>query len=392
MSISRRTCKRLILVWFFIGGCAAAFAQRKHLYNDTSLYPVYALLQQSGDTAIPVLHLGDSHVQAGFFPDAVKNRLREKFGDAGPGWVFPYNLAGTNGPNGYRWSSNVRWNDERMVQRNISQWPGPGGITISRPEGPAQLTFTGPPVTKMRYFFEGKPAGDNQGFVWEEQLEEDLRMAELQNDSAQNMVKAGFVSIRRFYGAVAENGEPGILYHAIGINGAQFSHYNQFGGRITVSQMELLKPALVIISLGTNEAFGGVSAAQLRLEIGKMTAEMKKISPEVRFLFTTPPSGMMKKRQVPYKKKGKKRTYYRVSYAKVPQATTLRDAMITMCNENGWAYWDLFGAMKADARFTRAWSGDRVHFNAYGYQLQGQLLAEALLASYEQWNQTNVKP
>ncbi|MBO9154474.1 GDSL-type esterase/lipase family protein [Chitinophaga sp. GCM10012297] len=375
-------------------GSCAAFAQRKHLYNDTSLYPVYALMRQTGDTVISILHVGDSHVQAGFFPDAVKNRLQEKFGDAGPGWVFPYNLAGTNGPNGYRWSSNVRWNEERMVQRNISQWTGPGGISIGRPEGPAQLNFTGQPVKKMTYWFEGKAMlpEDKSSSVFEDELEKDLRVAELNGDSARNVAKANFSFIGRFYGAVAENGEPGILYHAIGINGAQFSHYNQFGGRTAVSQMELLKPALVIVSLGTNEAFGGVAAAQLRLEIEKMTGEMKKINPEVRFLFTTPPSGMMKKRQVPYKKKGKKRTYYRVSYTKVPQATTLRDAMITLCNENGWAYWDLFGAMKADARFARAWSGDRVHFNAYGYGLQGQLLAEAVLASYEQWNQTNVKP
>ncbi len=391
--MSRRICKSLILIWFFTGSCAAAFAQRLHLYNDTSLYSVYRLLRQT-DKVIPILHLGDSHVQAGFFPDAVKDALQAEFGDAGQGWVFPYNLAGTNGPDGYRWSSNMRWNGDRMVDRNISEWPGPGGIMISKQEGPAQLVFTGRPVKKMTLWSEGKTLLPEEpgSEVLEEEWMENTRIVQLNYDPARTAVDIRFSSARRIYGGVAENGEPGVLYHAIGINGAQFSHYNQFNGRITAAQMNILKPVLVIISLGTNEAFGGVSAAQLRQEIGKMMEVMKSLAPETRFIFTTPPSGMMKKRQVPYKKKGKKRTYYRVSYAKVSQATALRDAMITMCEEEGWAYWDLYGAMKADARFARAWSQDHVHFNAYGYRLQGQLLAEAILASYEQWNKQNVKP
>lgn len=400
--MSRRICKSLVLVWFFTGICAAAFAQRQHLYNDTSLYSVYRLLQDN-DNVVPILHLGDSHVQAGFFPDAVKDRLQNEFGDAGQGWVFPYNLAGTNGPGNYRWGSFLKWSSDRMVDRNVSQWAGPGGIMISRQQSWSALTFSGKPLKCLKLWYEGGQglpkanAGENrpeagEAVVYEHEPEIEAKEVRVCMDSVTETISLNFPSISRLYGGVAENGEPGILYHAIGINGAQFSHYNQFDGRTTIAQMNILKPELVIISLGTNEAFGAVSAAQLRQEIGQMTGRMKERNPEVRFLFTTPPSGMMKKRQVPYKRKGKKRTYYRVSYVKVSQATTLRDAMITLCNENGWAYWDLYGAMKADARFARAWSGDRVHFNAYGYTLQGQLLAEAILASYEQWNKQNVKP
>ncbi|MGN7720194.1 GDSL-type esterase/lipase family protein [Chitinophaga sp. 22620] len=391
--MSRRICKGLLLIWFFTGSCAAVFAQRHHLYNDTSLYSVYRLLQNE-DKVIPVLHLGDSHVQAGFFPDAVKDALQAAFGDAGQGWVFPYNLAGTNGPDGYRWSSNMRWNGDRVVDRNAREWPGPGGIMINKQPGPALLTFSGKPLKCMKLWYEGGESLPEAGNMpaYEDGSLEEAKGVRICADSAVSSLRVSFPSVSRFYGAVAESGEPGILYHSIGINGAQFSHYNQFDGKITAAQMQILQPALVIISLGTNEAFGAVSATQLRQEIGKMMEIMKGLSPETRFLFTTPPSGMLKKRQVPYRKKGKKRTYYRVSYVKVPQATTLRDAMITLCNENGWAYWDLYGAMKADARFARAWSGDHVHFNAYGYTLQGKLLAEAMLASYEQWNKQQSKP
>ncbi|MEO0472802.1 MAG: LysM peptidoglycan-binding domain-containing protein, partial [Bacteroidota bacterium] len=51
------------------------------------------------------------------------------------------------------------------------------------------------------------------------------------------------------YGMVLENHEQtGILYHMIGVNGAQFRHYN--GARYFHEQLESLDPDLVIVSLG----------------------------------------------------------------------------------------------------------------------------------------------
>lgn len=413
-----------------------ASAQRKFLYNDTSLHRFYALLQQADSQVVSILHLGDSHVQAGFLPAAVAAPLKAKFGDAGPGWVFPYNLAGTNGPNGYRWSSNVRWEAERAVERGNSFMESPSGMLIRTGHSAPVLTFSSNPALPLRSaacFYKGPMVEVNNGIVitgghivvngkanvalagegngphkrGEEasgestmpskedeeaagesnapSMPENINRTLIEWDTAVTSFTLRWSGAVTFYGAVLANGKPGILYHGIGVNGAQFAHYNK-PGEAVAAQMKALAPQLVILSLGTNEAFGGVSAAQLRQEMETTVAAIRQHAPEACILFTTPPSGMMKKRQVPYRKKGSRRVYYRTTYARNPQVAVIREAMVQYCKEKGFAWWDLYQAMPQDKRFARAWSGDRVHFNAYGYTLQGTLLYEALEAGYSAFN------
>lgn len=378
MNISRRHFKLLICI--IIITTDSAKAQRKFLFNDTCLYPFFEYLDSN--KAANILHLGDSHVQAGFLPNAVANGLKQKFGDGGTGWVFPYNLAGTNGPDGYKWSSNIRWSADRIVDRNISAWPGPGGIAITG-NNPT-LTYVGKEIADAEVFFSEGTAEVNDGELTQE-ITDFGQMATIRfhNPQPTFSIKLPAPNVR-FYGAIIYSSTPGILYSSIGINGAQFMHYNQDAQTIP-TQMAILKPQLVIISLGTNEAFGGINASQLRQEMDKTVNAIRAGAPEASILFTTPPSGMMKKRQVPYRKKGK--TRYRVSYVRNPQVAVIRTEMIQFCKDNNIAYWDFHEAMKADNRFTRGWSTDHVHFNAFGYTQQGNLLYDAIIASWEKWQQ-----
>lgn len=377
MNISRSSFKLLLSIIIIT---SSAKAQQKFLYNDTCLYRFFEHLQDNKTAGI--LHLGDSHVQAGFLPNAVAAGFKKKFGDAGTGWVFPYNLAGTNGPDGYKWSSNIRWSADRIVDRDISAWPGPGGISITG-NNPT-LTYTGKDISEVEVFFSEGTAEANDG-EFSQEVTDFGQVARLifHNPSSSFSIKLPTPNVS-FYGAVIYGSNSGILYSSIGINGAQFMHYNQDAQTIPL-QMSILKPQLVIVSLGTNEAFGGITAAQLRQEMNKTVWAIKEAAPQASILFTTPPSGMMKKRQVPYKKKGK--TRYRVSYVRNTQVAVIRTEIIQFCKENDIAYWDFHEAMKADKNFARGWSPDHVHFNAFGYTRQGSLLYDAIIASWEKWQQ-----
>src|SRR5690606_23608387 len=48
----------------------------------------------------------------------------------------------TNGPDAYRWSSNLRWSSVRVVERYQSYWPGPGGMTIHTSQVSPSLSCT----------------------------------------------------------------------------------------------------------------------------------------------------------------------------------------------------------------------------------------------------------
>lgn len=383
MNTRERSCKRAIWVCLLLLCGGGAFAQRKFLYNDTALHRFYAALQRADSQLVSILHLGDSHVQAGFLPEAVAAPLKNKFGDAGRGFVFPYNLAGTNGPGDYRWSSNAAWEAARNVDRGNTLMEGPAGILLRTSRSGATLSFRSDPVTTIRVvecFYDGPPMLTEGATV-----AADGRTALITMDTAVTAFTLQWPAPLTFYGAVLKSGIPGVLYHGIGVNGAQFAHYNKTGGSVA-AQVKALAPQLVILSFGTNEAFGGVTPAQLRQEMDATVTAIRENAPGACILFTTPPSGMMKKRQVPYRKKGSRKVHYRLSYARNPHVLVIRDAMIQYCRENGFAYWDLFQLMPQEKRFARGWSGDKVHFNAYGYTLQGTLLYEALEAGYSNFN------
>ena len=57
----------------------------------------------------------------------------------------------------------------------------------------------------------------------------------------------------RIYGIELENDSAGVLYHMIGVNGAEYRHYNL--SVYFLQQLKYLREDLTIISLGTNESF-----------------------------------------------------------------------------------------------------------------------------------------
>ena len=58
-----------------------------------------------------------------------------------------------------------------------------------------------------------------------------------------------------YYGFVLENGKSGVLYHAVGVNGARYVHWSWIDGM--GAQAEALEPDLIVFQLGLNEAFMG---------------------------------------------------------------------------------------------------------------------------------------
>ena len=76
-----------------------------------------------------------------------------------------------------------------------------------------------------------------------------------------------------FYGCLLENTlQKGVLYEAIGVNGATFHHYNEAAHFF--DQIGLLKPDLIIVSLGTNEALsGGFDAERFKRQVNTFLIE-----------------------------------------------------------------------------------------------------------------------
>ncbi|SEW00186.1 GDSL-type esterase/lipase family protein [Chitinophaga arvensicola] len=383
------------------------------IQQDTALYRVFNSLAAADSNVVSILHLGDSHIQAGYFSMTTASLLQNQFGYAGRGYVFPYNLAGTNGPEDYRWNSTTRWSSERVVDRNKSDVLGPGAIVISSQNDAPTLSFAGKPdgsmdnnFRKVTLFYD---AGNSNNTLVVPDATVTVTPAPFPGSPTLSKATLDFLQTSqsfqarwegtgngpfRFYGAIMENSRNGVLYHSVGINGAMYQQYNEFSN-ILLAEMETMKPQLVIISLGTNEAYGGrMDPLAFRDEIDKAVTLIREQNPSVNILLTTPPDCMRAVRKATRKKVGKKKykTIYHTAYYPNPYISMVTQQIMGYARQHGIACWNFNLVNKTQSsKFAGAWAPDHIHFNVRGYQVQGQLLYEALERSYTHYLQQTKK-
>ncbi|MDE6062465.1 MAG: hypothetical protein K2G00_06925, partial [Duncaniella sp.] len=200
------------------------------------------------------------------------------------------------------------------------------------------------------------------------------------------------------YGAALSGDRPGVFYHAIGNNGATYDSYNRIG---TVGVgINPLQPALVIISLGTNEAFGklGGNPAQFKSAVHRLVSNIRNANPDALILLTTPMechrSVVTTSKVRVRRKKGKGyRTVTKTnkSYAVNRNIAPLRKAILDYGKQHGVAVYDWYeiaGGNGASASWINAelFAKDRVHHTRTGYHLQGRLLYDALMDALRSQN------
>lgn len=171
-------------------------------------------------------------------------------------------------------------------------------------------------------------------------------------------------------GLILENNNPGLVYSAIGVNGAKASDYNRFPE--FYQQLQAIEADLVVISLGTNESFDKQGSTIYFENLQKMITEIRAKNPSVEILVVTPPPSLFK-RKFP--------NAFVADYAKVIQEKA---------SENYYSVWDMFQAMgglfNVNRNFSKGYmSKDKVHYSKLGYERQAELFFEALEYNYEQF-------
>ena len=187
--------------------------------------------------------------------------------------------------------------------------------------------------------------------------------------------------INELWGAILHNNSSGVVLHSIGNNGACYQHYNRLDSFATRTQ--LFAPDLIIISLGTNEAFGSCRDTEaIKHEIDALVTSLRQCNPEAAILLTTPMECDRRQRI-----RTGRRCRRRTVFATNANCLTVRNIIMQYGAENNIAIWDLYtvaggkgSAAKWVANSLLA-KRDHVHCSAEGYRLQGKLLAQAIIQS-----------
>lgn len=366
------------------------------LENDTCLNRVYEMLykqRMTNEARISMVHIGDSHIQADMMTAVVRENIQADFGNAGRGLVTPYRVAGTNEPINYYSSSNASWTSARIVQRDAVLPIGISGLTLRTTQAGANLNIKTMDRGRLDYSFDQAivfydrnlsscdlgicdSAGrqvysvqsnvqelvPNTATVFMANATHEINLKSLTSSTGQNAFQV--------YGVSLEKAGPGVLYHAIGINGATFQHYA--GAEQFAPQLGALYPDLIIISMGTNEAqASGLAKSTIIHQIDGMIKDIREYNPQAAILLTVPADS------------------YRQQQVN-PTFGVIRDAIANYALNNHIAYWNLYdvtGGLGSAEQWRKfgLLAKDGVHYTKNGYELQGQLLYQALLNGYNKY-------
>ncbi len=352
-----------------------------------TLKPLMQLLQglknfPENKSIVSIIHIGDSHLQAGFITKVIRVNLQKSFGNAGRGLVVPLKLAGTNQPRDYSISSDEKWEGARMVQRNQPYIFGLSGIAIQTSDSNYELRLETYPdsaneldyrFNRVTVFHSNASYPEVKDSWWTEVLSPYAYSINLKwpTDILQLKERNSSKLPQTYHAFSLENGHGGVLYHTVGVNGAQYKDYSEQA--LFFQQLSVLAPKLIVISLGTNESFGrSFSTSAFTEEMDEFMYQLRKANPHAAFILTTPAEDyrLYQRKRIPNER-----------------IALVRNAIVRYAESAGIAYWDCFeatGGKGSCAQWNKndLMANDQVHFNAAGYELQGELFTQAFMKLY----------
>ena len=341
---------------------------------------------QTGQGKLNFYHIGGSHLQADIYTHDFRTFLQSNWpGLSGErGLVFPYNLAHTNNPTNYDFSSPNAWKGYRSVTQRPEDFDyGLSGAAITCSDSLIVVNFkhlrtlVKPPFDRLRIYHNTGEFpydlnfGDQELLVTDVAHYDTLGYTEIRFSDHLDSLDLLFVKSCQapfsleLFGFEFLNDLPGITYTAIGINGASLPTY--LANTNFSRDLKLRKPDLFIFSVGTNDAHCSYEAFDplvYKHNLEKMIQQVLKSNPNCAILLTVPNDD-----------------YYMRKY---PNRNTerQREVIYQLAAQYQMAVWDFYGIM-GELGSSKTWKieglmqADYVHFTGTGYHLKGTLLIEA---------------
>jgi lysophospholipase L1-like esterase len=364
-------------------------AMETGIQNAAAMVPFYEQLyrleaaRKAGAEAAPlrILHFGDSHIASDDWPNAVRERLQQRFGSGGPGFVHagrPY--AGFRRYDA-KGAMSKGWEPQGLLNRQADGLSGLSGVSLTARRAGETITLeaTG---SRFEIFFLQQPGGGSftieefgapldtvstdggvgPGF-WSRQLPPGPHLLTIRTESSDPV---------RLHGWSVES-PSGATWETLGINGAQADLLLGWNPALLKAHIERRDPALIVLAYGTNEA----RRPDWTLESYKQALTLvirlfREAAPSATILIIGAPDQMMRTR----------RKLSPVDHVS-PIVAAQRDAAL----ETGCAFWNLRAAMGGRSsmqQWVRAGlaQGDYVHLTTTGYRLWGQALYELMEGQY----------
>ena len=277
--------------------------------EQRALDPFYAKLAEvkSKGRKVRIMHYGDSLIAGDYVTRTTRRLLQKTFGDAGHG----YFLAGKGSRwYGRRWvklKSKGKWTKKRFTRSKIDQGVfGLGGMSFTSSLKNATLSAKptgikiGQKVDLVEIHYLAQPHGGS--FVVElGELRQEInthaetprvKRAVLKLKSSSNamtkvkLVGDGDVTL---YGVVFERRRGGVVYDALGLEGARAKLLLKLFGPMWRHQIRQRSPDLVILHYGTNESQNSrMSIKKYKIALKRIVGQFKTALPKTACMLLSP--------------------------------------------------------------------------------------------------------
>ena len=326
---------------------------------------------------IKIVHLGDSHIQIGYFSAQIREILNSIGDLRGSGITFPYSLAKSVDGAIYKAKKNGRWDGENILSTRPKLDLSLTGYSIKTLDSNASIAFH---LKDPKFnFSELKIWYNADSLSFTPSLGDNFELKELVRTNG----KIGFARFSRknpvtqfelkliksdssakefqLHGLDFITTNSDFEYHSLGVVGAQFTHLIQHT-ILWKEHIKMLNPDLLIISYGTNEAYNGnFDSNAYSKQINRFLNEIREVVPSVSILLTSPPDTRSRNR--------------------IPK---MQNAIIESQSKVQSSFYDLNKVMGGFGSFQPWYENDlflkdKLHLNKAGYQLQAKLFMLALI-------------
>ena len=348
-------------------------------------------LVTKGEGKLTFLQIGGSHIQADIYSNVARYRLQNFYPglNGGRGLVFPYAIAKTNNPVTLKVEYDGQWQSCRNIQKKKNEQPlGLLGISVSTSDSLASFKIYSYKSYYHYDFNRVKLFYDMDSLAYQVQIANPSIIDSIYTDSTRHYTEyflseyidtlQVYISKKdtlnkafTFYGATLESDDPGVVYHSVGINGASIPSFLRC--QLFEEELSVLAPDLVILSLGTNDAYGKTFDTLVYYNnYDTLIQRIIRANPEVAIMITVPNDDYYHKRYPnPFTKEQEQVIY---NLAKKYNAGVW-DLYKMMGGFNASQIWYEYGLMKYD----------RIHFTKKGYILKGNLFFNAILKMYDNY-------
>jgi len=284
---------------------AARMAPAQGARQDGNLSLLANKLRGASRAGVSIVQLGDSHTAADLFSGELRRLLQQRYGDGGIGLVPASAVPGIRNDRVVISSERQQW--ELVSARNQQSSQFPLGGYLSRPTAAnASVTLQARDADAQRYRISALyQAIDNGALVANGRERRMLPASNGQWRFSPAFTNLGLpvrLSVEGSQGVVLGGWyiqgqkNAGVTYSSLGINGARLEVLNKWQPGWQES-LKTLRPDLVILAYGTNEAFDDTLDLSLyQAQLDATLANLRQALPRAAILLVGPPDSIKQRK------------------------------------------------------------------------------------------------